>query len=213
MPAAAAVVAHTAATLEVTRLLAVLRDRADARTEFAQLSTVCGWGWVDASALEVTDTTVIDAADAAAARRFNATIRPVLWARGDLDRIEAFAGPALVPCGHPLLALDETNRVQFAGTYRLGGPSTTATAAVAMARVVTSPSTDWLVRVQFPGVAPHAGAISALLAHAGLHTVSSTEDRGTHWHRTAAAPRACVDRAIAELRTRHRIRLTAIRVL
>ena len=202
-----------AATLEVTRVLAVLRDAADARTEFARLATVCGWGRVDVERLEVTDSSV-DAADVATARRFHATIRSVIWASCDDDRIEAFAGPALVPNGNPLLALDDrVDRVHFAGTCCTAGAAPTATATVGLARSVATPSTDWLVRMQFPGVAPHSDSVAALLAAADLHTVAATAERGTHWCRIAAAPRARVDRAIAELRTRHRITLLAIRAL
>ena len=201
-------------TLEVTHLLALLTHEADARAELARLSTVCGWGSVDAEGLEVIGRSIADSADLAAARRFNGSIRSVLWASRNRDRIEAFAGPAFVRDGNPLLSIDDrSSRVQFAGAYRAGGPQDDSTAAVRGTRVVTTPSTEWLVRVQFPGVAPHADSISALLATTGLHTVSSNADRNTHWHRIAAAPRARVDRAAAELRTRHRVTLTTIRAL
>lgn len=102
--------------------------------------------------------------------------------------------------------------MQFAGTCCAGGVPTTATATVAAARAVTT-CTDWFVRVQFPGVAPHSDAISALPATAGLHTLSATADRTLHWRRIAAAPRTRVDGAVTELRTRHRVTLTTIRAL
>ena len=202
-----------AATLEVTRLLAVLRDEDDARSEFARLSTVCGWGPVDVALLEMTSAGVVDTADVKAARHFHATIRPVLWASYAPDRIEAFAGPALLPNGNPLVSHDEeSNRVQFAGTCR-DGVSVAATATVAAPRHITPPATEWLVRLQFPGVAPHPDSISALFATVGLRTMAATTDGTMRWHRIAAATRACVDRANAELRTRHRVTLTAIRAL
>jgi hypothetical protein len=202
-----------AAALEVTRLLAVLGDEDDARSELARLSTVCGWGPVDVALLEMTSAGTVDTADVKAARHFNAIIRPVLWASCACDRIEAFAGPALVPDGTALGSHDEgLSRVQFAGTYRDGGGST-ATATVAAPRQVTPPSTEWLVRPQFPGVAPHPDSISALFATVGLHTIAATTDGKIRWHRIAAATRASVDRANAELRTRHRVTLTSIRAL
>ena len=204
----------SAATLEVTRLLAVLREEDDARSELARLSTVCGWGPVDVALLETTGDGAVDTADIKAARHFNATIRSVLWASRDLDRIEAFAGPALVPNGNPLVLHDEgSNRVQFAGTFRAAAASATATAAVAAPSHVTTPATEWLVRLQFPGVAPHPDSIAALFATVGLQATAATTDGPMRWHRIAAATRACVDRANAELRTRHRVTLNAIRAL
>jgi hypothetical protein len=67
--------------------------------------------------------------------------------------------------------------------------------------------------VRFPGVAPHVDAAASLFAAFGLHTIFAVADSHTHWRRIASAPRSEVDRAITELRSVHRITVTAIRAL
>jgi hypothetical protein len=197
-------------TLEVSRFLAVLEEE-DVFARFVHLAGVCGWSTVDTTTLELTRMDSLDESDVAAARRFGGAIKRVLWATCDGDRVEAFAGPALVPIASPLTRLDrERDPVQFSGRYRsAAAPSVTAP----IARSVIAPATEWFLRARFPGVTPHVDAASVLFAQLGLHTISAIADAQMHWRRVAAAPRADVDRAVTELRVRHRIAVTAIRAL
>ena len=201
-----------AAALEVSRFIAVVNGE-DVHTQLACLAVSCGWGSVDCTTLEVSRADLLDDDAAAAARRFGGTIKPVLWATCEGDRIEAFAGPALVPIGNTFAAVaNELDGVEFAGRYR----SRVVPAPIprcAAPRDVVAPHTDWLVRARFPGLVPRVEAAAALFAPFDLHTISSVNDPQALWLRLAAAPRARVDRAITELNVRHRVAITAIRAL
>lgn len=203
-----------AAILDVSRLLTVIPIERDPRAEFARLAMWCGWGPVDDAALEVTAHAHLDDLDGAVARHFNGEIKSVLWAAVDARGIEAFAGATLVPGGNLLSPhLDEMHHVHVAGIYRADNSGGARERDHQSIRRVTAPATEWLVRARFPGFAPHNDALSTLFARVGLQTMAASTHGNAHWRRIAATSRTRVESAITELRTCHRVTLTAIRAL
>ncbi len=173
-------------------------DGLDAADKFSLLASIVGWGRFPADALEVRGIRAIGAADLHAARRLDATIKPIVWASRTDAGLEAFVGPALVPSRHPLASLSGTlSGIQLSGRYVSNlffsgpgaGPDVTAATilddaveAVSTVRrlpkriaqqradcgLPIAPLTGWLLRLGFPGVVPDASAAQALLSAAGL---------------------------------------------
>jgi homoserine dehydrogenase len=114
----------------------------------------------------------ITAADLSAAAALGGTVKPVVYAEADENRVTAFAGPAFVPSAHPLAALHAAtngiclqsrsgSRVCFTGPG--AGPDVTAITILddvleavggpldefrsVRPAAVASPATGWLVRL------------------------------------------------------------------
>jgi homoserine dehydrogenase len=218
-------------------------DGFDAADKFSLLASLFGWGTPHVCDLEVNGIRSLSADDLAAARRFDATIKPVVWASRTPGGFEAFVGPALVRSNHPLASLAGTlSGIQLSGRFVSdlffsgpgAGPDVTAATilddaieAVSSVRrlprasrrsedagSIATPSTEWFVRVRYPGVVPRGDTAVSLLSQAGLPVVASTDaiDNGS-WLRVGAAPRAHIDRTILKLQRTHRIEAHALRAL
>jgi homoserine dehydrogenase len=218
-------------------------DGRDAADKFALLSSVLGWGAQLPDHLETSGIGRLDAADMAAALRFNATIKPLVWAARTPTGLEAFVGPALVPLRHPLASLAGTlSGIQLSGRYVSdlffsgpgAGPDVTAATilddaieAVSTTRrcpkrirradgalPISAPATEWFLRITYPGVAPAVAASAPLLGDAGLTCLGATEGSDSVWWvRIGSTSREDVERAVLKLRTTHRIEVHAIRAL
>jgi homoserine dehydrogenase len=218
-------------------------DGLDAADKFSLLASLFGWGTAKACDLEVTGIRLLGADDLAAARRFDATIKPVVWASRTSGGLEAFVGPVLVRSNHPLASLAGTlSGIQLSGRFVSdlffsgpgAGPDVTAAtilddaieAVSSVRRVprtnrrsepagpIATPSTEWFVRVRYPGVVPRGDTALTLLSQAGLAVMSATDAAGdAHWLRVAAAPRERIDRALLNLQRTHRLDAYAIRAI
>ena len=178
--------------------------------------------------LETSGIRGLDALDLAAAQRFTATIKPIVWAARTPAGLDAFVGPALVPLRHPLASLAGTlTGIQLSGRYVNdlffsgpgAGPDVTAATilddaieAVSTTRRwpkrisragspigVSAPTTEWFLRMTYPGVAPAIGAAPTLLADAGLQCLGTSDGNDSVcWVRTGAATRAAIERGSTE---------------
>jgi homoserine dehydrogenase len=218
-------------------------DGLDAADKFLLLASLFGWGVPRIESLEINGIRGLAAADLAAAHRLGGSIKPVVYATHSAAALDAFVGPAFVPSRHPLASLGGTlSGIQLSGRYVAdlffsgpgAGPDVTAATilddaieAVSTVRRIpkrarrfndsvplAAPTTEWLLRVRFPGVVPAATTAQSLIADAGLAPLATTESSdGSRWLRIAPAPRPQVDRAIAGLRQTHRIDGCALRAL
>ncbi|HET9703278.1 MAG TPA: hypothetical protein VFP85_04535, partial [Vicinamibacterales bacterium] len=182
--------------------------------------------------------------DLAAARAAGGTIKPVVSAERDASGVRAFVGPAFVPATEPLAALGGAlNGIRLDGRYISSlffsgpgaGPDVTAATLLddaAQAAVTTrtapaprvladhpvfpsSPSTEWFIRLTFPGVLPAEAAATGAAAAAGLRGAricghSSTDSR---WLFVGPHSRREIDAAIGQLAQTHRVIAAAFRNL
>ncbi len=144
------------------------------------------------------DTLGIDAitpADLAQARAAGGAIKPVVFARWTGDAVSAFAGPAFVPGGHPLVSVHGvTNGIVLGGGpagdlfYSGAGAGPAVTAATMLDDVIEAasergaqrrraprpawkpvlpgaPDTGWFVRVSGAGLPPAPDVADLLSAH------------------------------------------------
>ena len=218
-------------------------DGLDAADKVSLLATLFGWGSVPADAVDVQGIRDITARDFEAGALLDATIKPIVWSTRRGPALEAFIGPALVSRRHPLAGLSGTlGGIQLAGRYVSdlffsgpgAGPEITAAtllddAVEAVSSVprsprepvgpsrpltISSPATEWFVRMRFPGVVPDASAATAILQRHGLEATRSTDPIGdARWLRLKPATRAEIDRAICVIARTHRINCHAIRAI
>jgi homoserine dehydrogenase len=216
-------------------------DGLDAADKCALLSSL--FGWRTQAQVETSGIRRLDAADLAAAERFHATIKPLVWAARTEAGLEAFVGPALVPRRHPLASLGGTlSGIQLSGRYVSdlffsgpgAGPDITAATilddaieAVSTTRrwpkrrqraraplSITAPATEWFLRITYPGVRPAIDAAPALFGDAGLTCLATTDGSSSvQWARIGSSRREDVERALLQLRCTHRIDVQAIRAL
>jgi homoserine dehydrogenase len=218
-------------------------DGLDAADKFTLLASIFGWGRYSHDEVEVRGIREIGADDMAAAGQLGGTIKPVVWASRSPAAVEAFVGPAFVASSNPLASLGGTlSGIQFTGRYVSdlffsgpgAGPEVTAATILddAVEAVCTTrrfpkparrsastvplvaPTTDWIVRVRFPGVAPESSAARALLTNTGLAVTGASDTRGgAQWLRVATASNADLTRALTQLRQTHRLDTFALRAL
>jgi homoserine dehydrogenase len=219
-------------------------DGWDAADKLSLLSSIFGWGAVTPSKIEVQGIRDITPQDLAAARSLGTTIKPVAHALLTPAGTSAFIGPAAVPLRHPLAALSGTlSGIQLAGRFVSdlffsgpgAGPEITAATilddaveAVSTApkapraaarphrvsRLAAAPTTGWLVRMQFPGIAPDCDTTAHVFTPHHLQTLHVVEGGGnTRYLRVASCTRDVIDRAIAAVASTHRVRCVAWRAL
>jgi homoserine dehydrogenase len=216
-------------------------DGLDAADKMSLLASLFGWGSVPAAAVDVQGIRDITARDFEAAALLDATIKPIVWSTRRGSTLEAFIGPALVPRRHPLAGLSGTlGGIQISGQYVSdlffsgpgAGPDITAAtllddAVEAVSSVprsprvpvrpsspltISSPATEWFIRLRFPGVIPDASAATAILQRHGLEATRVTDAIGdARWLPLKSATRAQIDRAIFVIARTHRINCHAIR--
>lgn len=149
----------------------------------------------------------LDPLTLAQARSFGGCIKPVAWARAEDDAVAAFVSPAFVSAGHPLARIagvenaiqvesQAVGRLTYAGPG--AGPDVTAativddvvqiatrpavansTPTAPPAATVTSPSTPWLVRLDFDNATPSPGRLLAFLGSHGVWTTRTALVRTT----------------------------------
>ena len=218
-------------------------DGLDAADKLSLLATLFGWGSAPSAALDVHGIRDITPADLHAARRFGATIKPVVQATRTAHGIEAFVGPALVPERHPLAALRGTlSGIQLSGRFVSdlffsgpgAGPDITAATilddvveAVSTTRgrsyrgvarpsaaTPTAPATGWFIRARFPGVVPDESATRAAFAAHGL-TVLHVSDAADNarWLQVDVSSRVAVSSALTRLQQTHRVQSMGLRAL
>jgi homoserine dehydrogenase len=220
-------------------------DGIDAADKLTLIAWLLGWGRVPVGRLEIRSIRGVTSDDFAAARALDATIRPVAVASLSDAGLHAFVGPALLPARHPLASVDGTlNGIQLSGRivpdlFFSGpgaGPDITAATilddvveavsfspqrreaparSARAARVAAPPSTEWFLRLRFPGLVPDTEAVRSLVACAGLEAQQVVDGctAGARWVRTSVAHRSIVDAAIERFRDVHRIEAAAIRAL
>lgn len=218
-------------------------DGLDAADKFALLASVFGWGSPATSDTEINGIRQLGADDLAAARQFDATIKPIVWAARGSSGLQAFVGPALVPTRHPLASLSGTlSGIQLSGQFVSdlffsgpgAGPDVTAATilddaieAVSTVRrrppverpltdagPITAPDTEWFVRVRYPAVVPHGDVALSLLSDAGLPLLTSTDAiDNARWLRVGRSSRAEIERALLKLQRTHRIEGHALRAV
>jgi homoserine dehydrogenase len=183
-------------------------DGADAAEKLALLSAVLGWGRLPASRIRARGIRELTADDLITARSLSCTIKPVVSASHDGAGVSAFIGPALVPLGHPLAALQGTlTAIHLSGRFISdlcfsgpgAGPDVTAAtilddvvealetsrravpgrAAQLRPAIVVAPAiTPWFVRARFPGLVPSPTATSQIFASHNLTTTRVSDARG-----------------------------------
>jgi homoserine dehydrogenase len=180
-------------------------DGIDAADKLALLASVIGWGTLPRHQLRPQGIRALTAADLAAARSFDRTIKPVAFATRIGTAVSAFVGPAALPLSNPLASLHGTlNGIRLHGTFVgdlfFSGPgagpditaatilddvvesvATTPTARVAtppvtpISPLVAPPPTGWLIRATFPGFVPDAAALTRLFDAHDLHATRISE--------------------------------------
>lgn len=219
-------------------------DGHDAADKLVLLTSLFGWGRLSREPLDVTGVRAVTPVDLAAARAAGGTIKPVVSAERDASGVRAFVGPAFVPATEPLAALGGAlNGIRLDGRYISSlffsgpgaGPDVTAATLLddaAQAAVTTrtapaprvladhpvfpsSPSTEWFIRLTFPGVLPAEAAATGAAAAAGLRGAricghSSTDSR---WLFVGPHSRREIDAAIGQLAQTHRVIAAAFRNL
>ena len=219
-------------------------DGLDAADKLSLLSSIFGWGTLAPSRIEVQGIRDITPEDLTVARALGTTIKPVAHASISPAGVSTFIGPAIVPLRHPLAALNGTlSGIQFSGRFVSdlffsgpgAGPDITAATvlddaveAVSTApkaprtstrthRVVpvaAAPSSGWLVRVRFPGIAPDVDTTAQIFAPYHLHTVHVIESgSNTRYLRLAPCTRDAIDQAIGGIHNTHRVQCAAFRAL
>jgi homoserine dehydrogenase len=180
-------------------------DGVDSADKLSLLSAIFGWGAMAVSRIELQGIRGITGQDLAIARTLGATIKPVAHAALTPAGVSAFIGPAIVPLGHPLAALNGTlSGIQLSGRFVSdlffsgpgAGPDITAATILDDAveavstvpkalrptrrtpRIVplaAAPPSGWLVRVRFPGIAPDVETTAQVFAPHYLQTVHVVE--------------------------------------
>jgi homoserine dehydrogenase len=180
-------------------------------------------------AIETSGIRHVSAHDLAHARDFGGTIKPVVHATWSQESIEAFAGAAFVPAGHPLAALQDAangiclrdrsgSRLCFTGPG--AGPDPTsvtilddvveATRGRAAAWCprpvgsVSAPVTAWLVRLTSQRALPDGAEITDLLGAHGAwiqraSALDSRDGRDAMWLLTFPCTRPRIEAATAAL--------------
>lgn len=219
-------------------------DGHDAADKLVLLTSLFGWGRLSREPLDVTGVRDVTPEDLAAAREAGGTIKPVVFAERDATGIRAFVGTAFVPATEPLASLGGAlNGIRLDGRYVPSlffsgpgaGPDVTAATLLddaAQAAVTTrtlpatrvladrpvfpsSPSTEWFIRLTFPGVLPAEAAATAAAATAGLRSarVSAHASTNSRWLFVGPHSRREVDAAIEQLAYTHRVSAFAFRNL
>jgi homoserine dehydrogenase len=203
-------------------------DGIDAAEKLAVLVRHFGRRSVRPAEIETRGIRSIQAADLVLARAFGGVIKFVAHAEWTSEGVEAFVGPAFVPSGDKLAAIDGVeNAVRLGGAHELfyagpgAGPAVTAATIlddVAQCRAARGhrlpqapaeparcgpPATPWFVRLS--GVTlPHGSDIADLLGSYGvwLRRVSEvviTGGRQACYLLTWPSPPATIERALAAL--------------
>ncbi|HUQ88146.1 MAG TPA: homoserine dehydrogenase [Vicinamibacterales bacterium] len=219
-------------------------DGLDATDKLLLLTSLFGWGRLSREALDISGIRQVTADDLGAARSIGGTIKAVVSAERDATGVRAFVGPAFLPVSEPLASLGGAlNGIRLDGRHVSNlffsgpgaGPGVTAATllddavqAAAQPRKIhdrpqrsqqrvfpSSPSTQWFLRVTFPGVLPASGAVASIVATSGL-PVEHVADFGTansRWLLIGSQGRNHIDAALAKLLNTHRIDAAAFRRL
>ena len=210
---------------------------ADAAHKLAVLAWHFGLGSLAPDAIDTTGIEAVNGDDAAIAREFGGSIKPVAWLSRHGGRTVAFVGPALVPWSHHLAHIDgaenavqletESGRLFFAGPG--AGPVATATTmlddVVEAARgaqdtaprcrqplSVAAPATPWLVRLDGPGL-PSGEDLAACLGWYSIWNRRSITRAHTAWLLTYPCERDRLGAALRVLSLATGCCATTLRVL
>ena len=128
-----------------------------------------------------------------------------------------FSGPGAGPEVTAATLLDDAvEALRFSGAAAgAAGASGAAGAAGTFDQArIESPTTQWFLRLRFPGVVPHTTALAAIVRSQGLEATRVTDAIGdARWLRLKPATRADINRAISVIARTHRIRGYAIRAI